>query len=112
MPKCADTLLSEGWTPLARSSGVGGASNVWVNSPNYKGKKNRLDSDGNVMKCFHCQPEYHLDKREKQTNKQVEQTMLSSLLSSSISLSLCSMPWLLKRRVVQGVRVGILFLIY
>ena len=124
MRKCADALLSEGWTPPAQSSSVDGASNVRMNSPNYKGKKNRLDSNGNVMKCFHCQSEYHLafdcDEKEKNNQpvekksmkgnnkpkKQVEQTMLSSLLSSSSSPSLRKYVMVCETQSCTGLKSG------
>ena len=101
MRQCADALLAEGWTPPVSSSGGEGSSNVRMNSPLYKGKKNRLDSDGKPMKCFHCQSEYHLsyqcDQKNNQSSDQAtvskgkakqkkaneQTTMLSTLLSAN-----------------------------
>ena len=85
-----DALVAEGWTPPQQTPGAEGSSGARLNSPNYKGKKNRLDSDGNPLKCFHCQSEYHLayecdqkNKKQNKSKKQPEQTMLSTLLTKN-----------------------------
>ena len=43
-----DALVADGWTPLA---------NIKHNSAHYKGRKNKVGTDGKPMKCFHCQSE-------------------------------------------------------
>ena len=98
-----DALFADGWRPPQQASSSKDQASVLQNSPAYKGKKNKLGSDGKPLKCFKCDSEYHLaydceenvgrnGKNEKNKDgksstkskkKSVEQSMLTKLLSAS-----------------------------
>lgn len=62
-----EALLADGWTPPGSSPA---GPSVRKNSAEYKGKKNPLDSNGNPLRCFKCQSEYHMsDRCDKQNVK-------------------------------------------
>ena len=80
-----EALVADGWKPppsTRRKSS--GSQPLKKNSPDYKGKKNPLGDDGNVMTCFKCQSEYHMADKcdaDKKKKDQTEGLALSTLLS-------------------------------
>ena len=61
-----EALVADGWTPPSSSTARG----MKKNSPEYKGKKNSLDKEGNPYRCFKCNSEFHMsDKCPKNLDK-------------------------------------------
>ena len=61
-----EALVADGWTPPSSSAVQG----VKKNSSEYKGRKNPLDNEGNPLRCFKCDSEFHMsDRCNKNTDK-------------------------------------------